>query len=275
MDNHDSTGAVEDENLFTEKNDQENKESSSMDVLPNLEKINVIEYEKAEPPHRDTNTMDLTSVPLTSDSQTTGDVDSGWKMVLHEESNSYYYWNIVTGETSWEVPVVLTQGNGSAYDPKSGPEIEETHATSVDTQANHEFTDGMVFEAKEINNCRTELKGHNEDHADIMANDNDEGFATQSCDALSNAEAHHNDSVIQDMIGHVYPETGAESSDSFRLLQLGESLSERLKSLQGYNSILYYFCTLLILCFLYTISISLELAEWMGWLTVTGQRWYF
>ncbi|KAK1440190.1 hypothetical protein QVD17_06015 [Tagetes erecta] len=232
VDSHDSTGAVEDEDLSTEKNDQENKEvSSSMDMLPNSEKINVIEDEKSEPSHRDTNKMDLTSVPLTSDSLTTGDVDSGWKMVLHEESNSYYYWNIVTGETSWEVPVVLTQGNGSAYDLKSGPEIEETHATSVDTQANNESSNGMVFEAKEINSSGTELKVHNENYTDIMANDKDEDLTTQSCDALSNAEAHHN--VIQDISGDVYHGTSAEYSDSFGLLQLGESLSERLKSLQG------------------------------------------
>ncbi|KAK9057174.1 hypothetical protein SSX86_024541 [Deinandra increscens subsp. villosa] len=220
--NHD--GAVEDINLFTEKIDQENKEpSSSMDVLTNLERNSVPEDDKPELPHRDTDTPDVASVSLTPDMQTTGDVDSGWKMVLHEESSSYYYWNTVTGETSWEVPVVLTQGNESAYDPISGQEIEETHATSVDAQANNESTNVM----------RTELKAHNENCTDIMANGEDGGFATESCDALSNQEAHHNDSVIQDMSGHVYHGTGGESSDSFRLLQLGENLSERLKSLKG------------------------------------------
>ncbi|KAI3810185.1 hypothetical protein L1987_19795 [Smallanthus sonchifolius] len=233
VDSHDSTRAVEDKNLFTRKLDQENKEPSSMDVLPDLEKISVVEDDKPESPHRDTDALDLTSVSLKSDMQTTGDVGSGWKMVLHEESNSYYYWNIVTGETSWEVPVVLTQGNESAYDLKSGPKIEETHATSVDTQANNESTNDMVFEAKEINSSRIESKVHDENCTDIMGNDKDECFATQSHGALSNAEAHYNDSVIQDMSGHVYHGTGGESSDSFRLLQLGENLLERLKSLKG------------------------------------------
>ncbi|KMT12996.1 hypothetical protein BVRB_4g090730 isoform A [Beta vulgaris subsp. vulgaris] len=34
---------------------------------------------------------------------------ASWKMVLHEESNRYYYWNTVTGETSWGVPDSLAQ----------------------------------------------------------------------------------------------------------------------------------------------------------------------
>ncbi|XP_076882586.1 uncharacterized protein LOC143531088 isoform X2 [Bidens hawaiensis] len=213
VNNHDKTEADEDQNLFTEKVDQENKEPE-----PKLEKISVIEDDKPEPLHKDVDTLDPASVLLTSDMQTTGDVDSGWKMVLHEESNSYYYWNVVTGETSWETPNVLTQGNESVHDPKSMSEIEETHAASVDTQANNESTNDVVLQAKV----------HNENYSDIMANYKDEGFVTQSCDALSNAEAHHNDSVIQDIGGH-----GGESSDSFRLLQLCESLSERLKSLEG------------------------------------------
>ncbi|KAL3503657.1 hypothetical protein ACH5RR_038106 [Cinchona calisaya] len=45
----------------------------------------------------------------TSYAQVVGESSSGWKIVLHEESNEYYYWNIATGETSWEVPSVLVQ----------------------------------------------------------------------------------------------------------------------------------------------------------------------
>ncbi|KAI7758383.1 hypothetical protein M8C21_001934 [Ambrosia artemisiifolia] len=225
---HDSTGADVDESHFTEKVDQENREpSSSMDGLPNVDKVGVIEDDKPEPLHKDTDTVDQASVSLTSDMQTTGDAGSGWKMVLHEESNSYYYWNVVTGETSWEVPDVLTHGNESAYDPKSVPESEETHVTSVDTPADNESTKGVVLVAKEIVNPRIELNVHGENYADVMANDKDEGLAAQSCEALS-TEAYHSDYIIQDIGGH-----GGESSDSFRLLQLCENLSERLKSLEG------------------------------------------
>ncbi|XP_045819418.1 uncharacterized protein LOC123912880 isoform X1 [Trifolium pratense] len=44
-------------------------------------------------------------------------ISSGWKMVLHEESQLYYYWNVETGETSWEVPQVLAQADHMTNDP--------------------------------------------------------------------------------------------------------------------------------------------------------------
>ncbi|CAI9088169.1 OLC1v1022425C2 [Oldenlandia corymbosa var. corymbosa] len=53
-----------------------------------------------------------TPAASTSDTEA-GDMSSGWKIVWHEESNQYYYWNISTGETSWTVPEVLQAGGGS------------------------------------------------------------------------------------------------------------------------------------------------------------------
>ncbi|KNA12160.1 hypothetical protein SOVF_128280 isoform A [Spinacia oleracea] len=49
-------------------------------------------------------------VIVASDTKITEGISSTWKMVLHEESNRYYYWNTVTGETSWDVPESLGQG---------------------------------------------------------------------------------------------------------------------------------------------------------------------
>ncbi|XP_030471230.1 uncharacterized protein LOC115689363 isoform X2 [Syzygium oleosum] len=56
------------------------------------------------------------NVAETFDAQVVGDVSSGWKIVMHEETNQYYYWNVDTGETSWEVPEVLSQMTNSAGD---------------------------------------------------------------------------------------------------------------------------------------------------------------
>lgn len=277
VDSHEDTGGDKDENLTADKVDQENKDhSSSLDVLTKLEENGVIEDNTAVSLHIDTDAVDQTSVPWTSDKQATGEVDSGWKMVLHEESNSYYYWNIATGETSWEVPAVLAQGNESADDPKSALEVEEMHVTSVDThipdrtleaemgvsvatQPNNGSPNTMVLEDGEIDGSSPQLEMRDEKYAGIMANDKDEGnhvdtidgrkmsspdsasygsshrgFARHSNDSFSNGEANGTDSRIQDTRDHVNQGRVADpSSDSLRLLQLGENLLERLKSLKG------------------------------------------
>ncbi|KAG8661417.1 uncharacterized protein LOC110624173 isoform X3 [Manihot esculenta] len=69
----------------------------------------------------------------TSDAQSIGDVSSGWRIVMHEETNQYYYWNTETGETSWEVPDVYAQTT-STSDQKA-PENENVETALVDTNA--------------------------------------------------------------------------------------------------------------------------------------------
>lgn len=71
-----------------------------------------------------------TSAAGTPAIQVIGDVSSGWKMVLHEESKQYYYWNVETGETSWEVPEVLAQITELAADHRTNI-IEDTQCTAV------------------------------------------------------------------------------------------------------------------------------------------------
>uniref|UniRef100_A0A8R7R158 WW domain-containing protein n=2 Tax=Triticum urartu TaxID=4572 RepID=A0A8R7R158_TRIUA len=62
------------------------------------------------------------AVPDSSGMQIVGDIGGNWKAIMHEQSNQCYYWNTVTGETSWEIPnglasVVAADGITSASVP--------------------------------------------------------------------------------------------------------------------------------------------------------------
>ncbi|KQK18547.1 formin-binding protein 4 isoform X2 [Brachypodium distachyon] len=50
------------------------------------------------------------AIPDSSGMQIVGDIGGNWKTVMHEQSNQCYYWNTVTGETSWEIPNGLAPG---------------------------------------------------------------------------------------------------------------------------------------------------------------------
>lgn len=56
------------------------------------------------------------SIPA-SGMQIVGDVGGNWKAVMHEQSNQCYYWNTVTGETSWDIPNGLASGVVTASVP--------------------------------------------------------------------------------------------------------------------------------------------------------------
>lgn len=81
----------------------------------------------------------------TSDLQQNGDVSSGWQIVMHEESNQYYYWNTVTGETSWEIPEALAQASESANNLKTVAVSERTENSFVDTQ-DPNLSSGLTFD---------------------------------------------------------------------------------------------------------------------------------
>uniref|UniRef100_A0A3Q7IAW7 WW domain-containing protein n=1 Tax=Solanum lycopersicum TaxID=4081 RepID=A0A3Q7IAW7_SOLLC len=82
--------------------------------------------------HAQLSVLDQITAPTTSDAQALGDASAGWKMVLHEESNQYYYWNTVTGETSWEVPQILGHAVEQRLEEKVTAETECMGRTTLE-----------------------------------------------------------------------------------------------------------------------------------------------
>ncbi|CAL5052519.1 unnamed protein product [Urochloa decumbens] len=70
-----------------------------------------------EPTLQEESTTAAGSVPDSSGMQIVGDIGGNWKAIMHEQSNQCYYWNTVTGETSWQIPNGLTSGVASASVP--------------------------------------------------------------------------------------------------------------------------------------------------------------
>ncbi|PUZ61042.1 hypothetical protein GQ55_4G238000 [Panicum hallii var. hallii] len=66
-----------------------------------------------EPTLQEESAIAAESVPDSSGMQIVGDIGGNWKAIMHEQSNRCYYWNTVTGETSWEMPNGLASGVAS------------------------------------------------------------------------------------------------------------------------------------------------------------------
>ncbi|RLN11451.1 formin-binding protein 4 isoform X1 [Panicum miliaceum] len=66
-----------------------------------------------EPTPEEESAIAAESVPDSSGMQIVGDIGGNWKAIMHEQSNQCYYWNTVTGETSWEIPNGLASGVAS------------------------------------------------------------------------------------------------------------------------------------------------------------------
>ncbi|XP_015055145.1 formin-binding protein 4 isoform X2 [Solanum pennellii] len=96
--------------------------------------------------HAQLSVLDQITAPTTSDAQALVDASAGWKMVLHEESNQYYYWNTVTGETSWEVPQIL----GHAVEPRLEEKVTaETECMGGTTLENLEPSAKMDMDTRQ------------------------------------------------------------------------------------------------------------------------------
>ncbi|XWS51699.1 hypothetical protein CRYUN_Cryun11dG0006000 [Craigia yunnanensis] len=185
------------------------------------------------------------SVARTSEVQVIGDVGSGWRIVMHEESNQYYYWNIETGETSWEVPNVLHQINQSTSDQKA-PTVENIETAQVggrdlkSTLSAQSVGGNSTLQNKVYDNeseldeqgggCKNEaLKDKN-----WISDGNGSEFQSSSSDAvdtrLAGGTLDGSGNYTHDVFAN--DEKNTEIGLSTHLLKQGECLLERLKSLK-------------------------------------------
>ncbi|ESQ48700.1 hypothetical protein EUTSA_v10020110mg [Eutrema salsugineum] len=164
------------------------------------------------------------------------DVTSQWKMILHEESNQYYYWNTVTGETSWEIPAVLTQTAGAYGTGYNEPGAMVTDAYTLISGVEPSYFQQPVQNIYTGTDCSTAELGErskSEDHY-VKSLGTDGDRVECQIDSAVNYQP-----CQEELEGPGNPDHGNATFDQgavtdlpSRLLSQSESLLEKLRSLK-------------------------------------------
>ncbi|CAA0815402.1 WW domain-containing protein [Striga hermonthica] len=184
---------------------------------------------------KQTNNIEVTTSPAAPDP--VGDVSSCWKMVLHDESGQYYYWNIATGETSWEVPDVLTQASVTTTEK----EIEDAErkvdaaigpckcGTSVDMDEGDMAAKKLsMTDTSDLADQGTKIDGSIEGIEGESIEDKECNRDVSQSSEVSLPDRHSVERNSRDDF----------TDPSLELIENCESLLERLKSVKGLNGLL-------------------------------------
>ncbi|KAL3325452.1 hypothetical protein AABB24_036602 [Solanum stoloniferum] len=200
--------------------------------------------------HAQLSVLDQTTAPTTSDAQALGDASAGWKMVLHEESNQYYYWNTVTGETSWEVPQILGHAAELRLEEKVTAEsecmghttlenLESSAKMDMDTrQTGVSYSDINEYR-KPIDDDLHDKKGANDEDQSGTINGSEQ--IDSQCNEISSpggslSSGHLNGSgedFTKCSDADYVPEDGTEADFSSDLVKHCERLLEQLETMKG------------------------------------------
>ncbi|XP_051128413.1 uncharacterized protein LOC127249570 isoform X2 [Andrographis paniculata] len=213
------------------------KDGSSQEPSTKHEEANVSGVNSHDLHQKQTNirTEETTYDATAPDDNLIGDVNSGWKMVLHEESNQYYYWNTVTGETSWEVPGVFAQETVSSIERGNGDVKEKVDASVELDKSNTPLVMGEDYISRK-DSFESNFHCQNSEGVvqDTKMDDSHEGFKGDTING-DECKKEANKSDDSSLLGGCSVEirTGIELPS--HLIKLCEGLLERLNSMKCFN----------------------------------------
>ncbi|WOL19433.1 hypothetical protein Cni_G28231 [Canna indica] len=211
-DNADAADDIKDDNQLDNLKNLESNDSKEGDMA-----LSASQYSEA----------DLANQPIhdASRMQIVGDLPGSWKVVMHEQSNQYYYWNTVTGETSWEVPPGLTPevlSNGaiissSAEGHVNYPVVLQANVPATDMHGINNLVPGSIEAYGAVQMAKGDVN--------IQSGNTLLDYSRPSGEDLSSYEAKHDTAATE-----CYTMTDDLST---QLIKYGQTLLQRLEALKG------------------------------------------